>query len=85
MKTTGDFNLNELYDYIPQALEAVMQNAEDYIDASERTPYWTGATQESKEHEVRSKIAKLSYKAPKHFAEQDLTGWGYVPMRKALF
>ena len=61
MKVTGNFNLNELYDYIPKALDEVMKNAESYLDASERTPYWTGATQESKEHEVRSKIAKLSY------------------------
>lgn len=61
MTVSGDFNLNALYDYIPVALEEVMKNAESYYEASERTPYWTGATEESKKHEVKSKIAKLSY------------------------
>jgi hypothetical protein len=58
---TENFNLTELHNYIPTALEEVMKNAESYYDASERTPYWTGATQDSKRHEVQSKIAKLSY------------------------
>lgn len=61
MKVIENFNLNELYNYIPKALDEVMKNAESYLDTSERTPYWTGATQESKKHEVISKIAKLSY------------------------
>lgn len=56
-----NFNLDNLFNTIPEALEVVMTNVEGYIDDSERTPYFTGATQKSKKHEVKSNIAKLSY------------------------
>ena len=57
----GNFNLDSLYKAIPEAMEVTLSNIEDYIDASERTPYFTGATQESKRHEVDGNIGELSY------------------------